>query len=68
MSAAVTNRVLIPNRRPLYVSDDVAGDNRLEELYILYGNLPLEACNKEPGRSLDDLTPFWTGTIEEFFS
>lgn len=68
MSASVTNRVYLPDGSKLYTSDDVAGDNRLEELFTKYGDLKIEACHKILGKNLDDLESFWTGTIKEFFS
>lgn len=70
MSASVTNRVYLPDGSKLYLSDDRAGDTRAFELYQQYGDLKLEACYKDqPGaKSLDDLKPFWTGTIEEQYS
>lgn len=68
MSASITNRVYLPDGSKIYISDDAAGDARAFELYEKYGNLKLEACNKELGKSLDELKPFWTGTIEEQYS
>lgn len=68
MSAAITNRVYLPDGSKMYLSDNADGDARAAELYEKYGNLKLEACYKEMGKSLDDLTPFWTGTIEEQYN
>lgn len=70
MSASVTNRVYLPDGSKLYISDDAAGDRRAFELYRQHGNLKLEACYKDQpqAKSLDDLEPFWTGTIEEQYS
>lgn len=68
MSASVTNRVYLPDGRTVYVSDDRAGDDRLEELYVLYGDLTVEACYKVLGTALDDLETFWTGTITSYFN
>lgn len=67
MSANVTNRVYLPDGTKVYLSDGTAGDYRAEELYERYGDLKLEACYKdqEGANSLDDLVPFWTGTIVE---
>lgn len=76
MSFAVTNRVYLPRKAvqekkllsdKVYVSDDRAGDDRLVELYQHFGNLKMEACYKDSGESLDDLKPFWEGTVREFF-
>lgn len=70
MSANITNRVYLPSGDKLYLSDDSAGDARAMELYKQYGNLKLEACFKdqEGTNSLDDLAPFWSGSIEEQYS
>lgn len=70
MSQAVTNRVYLPDGTKLYFSDNVAGDARIYQLYQRFGNLKLEACYKdqEGAQSLDDLEPFWSGTIEEQYS
>ena len=65
---SVTNRVFLPNGQKIYVSDDVYGDDRLEQIFSEYGNLKLEACYKVLGTSLDDLPAFWSGTIIEFFN
>lgn len=67
MSANVTNRIYLPDGTKVYLSDDRAGDARAFELYERHGNLKLESCYKdqEGAKSLDDLKPFWTGTIEE---
>ena len=76
MSSAVTNRVYLPEsllrEHPdysptIYCSDDVWGDERMRQLYAKYGNLKVEACPKGWGKSLDDMNPFWTGTIYSFF-
>lgn len=71
MSANVVNRVILPDGGKLYVTDDVAGDNRMEQIYTKYGNCKIEACYKDENqaaKSLDDFKPFWTGTIEEQYS
>lgn len=68
MSASVTNRVYLPDGSKVYLSDDAAGDERAIELYTQHGNLKIEACTKELGKSLDELEPFWSGTIEEQYS
>jgi hypothetical protein len=70
MSASVTNRIILPDGSSVYVSDNADGDKRAMELYHKYGNLTLEACYKdqEGAKSLDDLKPFWVGTIEEQYS
>lgn len=64
----VTNRIYLPDNHHVYVSDDCAGDDRLAELYKQHGNLKIEACYKDSGASLQELKPFWTGTIESFFN
>lgn len=66
MSASIVNRVYLPDGTKLYISDDRAGDERLEQLFKQYGDLKLEACDKEFGKGLDELKAFWTGTIKEF--
>jgi ABC-type metal ion transport system substrate-binding protein len=60
----------LPDGTKVYISDDSAGDARASELYEKHGNLKLEACYKDQpeAKSLDDLKPFWTGTIEEQYS
>lgn len=69
MSASITNRVILPDGGKMYVSDDIQGDIRLEQIYKKYGNCKIESCNKEfGGKSLDELESFWQGTIEEFFN
>ncbi len=68
MASNVTNRVYLPNKSRIYVSDDQYGDQRLMELFNIYGNLKVESCYKELGSSLDSLKSFWTGTIKEFLS
>ena len=68
MSSAVTNRVYLPDGNKIYLSDDAWGDKRIDELHQTYGNLKVEACHKEWGKSLDDMQAFWQGTIESFYS
>lgn len=68
MSASITHRVFLPDGTKLYISDDWAGDRRMEELHAQHGDLKMESCNKEWGKSLDELTPFWRGTIVEQYS
>lgn len=70
MSQAVTNRVYLPDGTKLYFSDNIEGDTRIFKLYEQHGNLKLEACYKdqEGAKSLDDLEPFWVGTIEEQYN
>ena len=65
MSAAVTNRVYMPDGRKIYVSDDAFGQYRFEELYEIYGNCKVEACWKDWGTSLDDCIMFWEGDLHE---
>ncbi len=67
MSSAVTNRVYLPDGKKIYVTDDVWGDERLEQLYSTYGNLKVEACHKEWGKNLHDMEAFWSGTIGTFW-
>lgn len=59
-----TRRVLTPQGR-LYVSDDLAGDYRLEELFTQYGDLRFEFCEKIPGHSLDEAHAEFSLTISE---
>lgn len=70
MSASITNRVILPDGTKIYLSDDQHGDARAGELYEKYGNLTMESCYKdqEGAKSLDDLTPFWSGTIWEQYN
>lgn len=68
MSMAYTNRVFLPDGNTVYVSDDQYGDARLEELHAKYGNLKMESCEKIWGKSLQELEPVWSGTIEDFWS
>jgi len=68
MSASVTNRVYLPDGQKIYITDDCAGDERMFQLYEKFGNLKMEACHKEWGKLLDDMKPFWAGTIEEQYS
>lgn len=68
MSASVVNRVILPDGGKMYISDDAQGDKRAAEIYTKYGNCKLEACYKDSGKSLDELEPFWSGTIKEQYS
>lgn len=68
MSASITNRIFLPDGKKIYVTDDQYGDERLIELHQKYGNLKMQSCHKEFGKTLDQLKSFWTGTIEKFFS
>lgn len=65
MSASLTNRVFLPGGKKIYLSDDVAGDNLALELYKLHGDLKMEVCDKEWGKSLDEAKPIWSGTLNE---
>jgi hypothetical protein len=62
-----TNRVFLPDGRKIYVSDDNAGDQRLEELHNEYGNLKVEVCRKEFGSTLDECEVFLKTTIRGLF-
>ena len=63
-----TNRVFLPDNKKIYVSDDVAGDIRLEELFKQYGDVRVEVCKKELGKSLDELRPVIVGTISSVYN
>ncbi|NBW18004.1 MAG: hypothetical protein EBR82_59530 [Caulobacteraceae bacterium] len=64
-----TRRVYTPEGI-VYISDDLAGDNRLEQIMEQYnnGDLKVEVCNKNSGTRLDDLKPEYTTTaIKEYY-
>lgn len=64
-----TRRVYTP-KGIIYLSDDLAGDNRLEEIMVRYdnGNLKIEVCDKRSGNRLNDLKPEYTTTaIKEYY-
>jgi len=68
MASDVTNRVILPNGKKVYVTDDNYGDDVIEQIYEQYGNCEIQACTKVFGNSLDTLKPFWTGTITNYFN
>lgn len=65
--SSFTNRVYLPDGRKIYTSDDWAGDRRNEELHATYGNLKVEVCQKELGKSLDTLEVILTTTLEGLY-
>jgi len=64
-----TRRVYTPQGK-VYISDDVAGDNRLREIMERYnnGDFIVEVCDKRSGDRLDSLKPEYTTTvIKEYY-
>ena len=64
-----TRRVYTPGGI-IYISDDLAGDNRLEQIMEQYnnGDLKVEVCDKRSGTRLNDLKPEYTTTaIKEYY-
>lgn len=58
-----TNRVYLPDGNTVYISDDGYGQERLEQLYAAYGNLTVEICEKQFGRSLSESPVLVTTTL-----
>lgn len=59
MASNVTNRVILPNKKEIYVSDDLYGDVRINEIYKLHGNCKVECCYKDSGKSLQQLGAYY---------
>jgi hypothetical protein len=60
---SLTRRVYLPDGNSTYITDDQSGDGRLLQLYVQYGNLEIEVCQKEFGKDLADAEVVRTGNI-----
>lgn len=60
-----TIRVFLPKNKEIYISDDLAGDIRLEQMYAEFGDVKIEICEKIIGLSLQELEPVVTTTLLE---
>jgi len=68
MAHNITNRVILPDGNKIYATDDMHGDNVIEQIYKEYGDCKIETCEKVLGKSLDELKPMWTGKITNYLS
>lgn len=59
----LTNRVYLPDGNTVHISDDGYGQERLEALYAELGDLKVEICQKEFGRSLSESQVLVTTTL-----
>lgn len=62
-------RVHLPAGQTIGVSDDAAGDRRLEELFKKYGDCTVEVYDRNDvfGRGFDQATPMLVSTIKQLF-
>jgi hypothetical protein len=65
MAREYTNRVYLPDGDTVYVTDEAEGNDRFVELYTGYGDLKVEICKSEWGKSLSDCEVLVNTTLIE---